>query len=405
MSEWPSKTLSTLLTQHDPVQVTPAADDYVRFAGVRWYGKGLFVREGRLGAEVKGKCYALKPGTLVYNRLFAWKQSFAVVTNEFDGVVVSREFPQFDVDPDFATPEYLALYCSSQSFASQALALSTGSAAVSRNRLKEADFLRLSVPRPPVEVQETIVKVISVLDEVVAATEAEGDRLADVMKIRRAALVNSDAFDAVPAQKAFDIRLGRQRSPQRATGPSMTPYLRSANIGYDQLRLEDVMSMDFDERERERYALQDGDVLVSEGSAGADAVGMPAVWRGEIDGPVCFQNTLLRYRAVDGVTTSEFVRHWCLWAFESGAFRDTAPDGVNIKHIGDKRAKKMAVHLPSTEDQEQIAAELEPMVVAVISLRDEAARLRTTRAALLDALLSRTLELDLIGKGVSDQGV
>lgn len=153
------------------------------------------------------------------------------------------------------------------------------------------------------------------------------------------------------------------------------------------------MSMDFDERERERYALKRGDVLVSEGSAGAEAVGMPAAWHNEIDGPVCFQNTLLRYRAVDGVTTPEFVRHWCLWAYESGTFRDTAPAGVNIKHIGDRRAKAMLVRLPSIEEQDVIVAELEPMVDAVSSLRDEAARLTTARAALLDALLNRKIEV------------
>ena len=45
---------------------------------------------------------------------------------------------------------------------------------------------------------------------------------------------------------------------------------------------------------------------------------MPAAWHGELEGPVCFQNTLLRYRAVEGVSTPEFVRHWCLWAYESG---------------------------------------------------------------------------------------
>lgn len=393
MSEWPLVLLSTIIRQHTPASVTPQGDDRVRFAGVRWYGAGLFVREERSGRDVKGKCYALKPGTLIYNRLFAWKQSFAVVTDEFADVVVSNEFPQFDVDPKLATPQYLALYCSSPRFAYEALALSTGSAAVSRNRLKEDDFLTLSVRRPPVPVQEKITESIAAVDAVIEATALEADRLADVLKIRRASLINNPLFGAVHAEKAFDIRLGRQRSPQRATGPSMTPYLRSANVGYDELRLDDVMAMDFDARERERYALKNGDVLVSEGSAGAGAVGMPAAWHREIDGPVCFQNTLLRYRAIPGVTTPEFVRHWCLWAFESGAFRDTAPDGVNIKHIGDKRAKKMPVHLPSVDEQKLITAELEPLSVAVASVREEVSRLRTARVALLDAVLSGEVQV------------
>lgn len=89
----------------------------------------------------------------------------------------------------------------------------------------------------------------------------------------------------------------------------MTRYLRSANIGHDELRLDDegVFEMDFNERERERYALKDGDVLVSEGSAGADVVGMPAAWHGELPEPVCYQNTPLRYRAKEGVTLPALV--------------------------------------------------------------------------------------------------
>lgn len=393
MPEWPLVPLIKLVTQHTPTLKEPRIDERVRFAGVRWYGAGLFVREERSGGDVKGKCYALKPGSLIYNRLFAWKQSFAVVTEAFADVVVSNEFPQFDVNPELATARYLALYCASPAFAQEALALSTGSAAVSRNRLKEADFLSLSVRCPPVSVQVKITESMSAVDAVIEATELEANRLADVLKVRRASLVNNELFGTVSAENAFDIRLGRQRSPQRATGPSMTRYLRSANVGYDELRLEDVMSMDFNESERERYALQDGDVLVSEGSAGAAAVGMPAAWHGELDGVVCFQNTLLRYRAIPGMTTPQFVRHWCLWAFESGTFRDTAPEGVNIKHIGDRRAKKMPVRLPSVEEQELATAELEPLSVAVASIREEVSRLRTARAALLDAVLSRKVEV------------
>ncbi|MHA7284608.1 restriction endonuclease subunit S domain-containing protein [Arthrobacter sp. TMS2-4] len=235
--------------------------------------------------------------------------------------------------------------------------------------------------------------MISAVDETISATEHEAHRLAAVLKIRRAALTNDASFTEVPAHTAFDIRLGRQRSPERANGPSMTPYLRSGNVGYDSLRLDDILSMDFNERERERYALASGDVLVSEGSAGADAVGMPAAWNAEIEGPVCFQNTLLRYRSIVGVSTPAFMRHWCLWAYESGTFRNAAPDGVNIKHIGDKRANAMPVRLPDTDAQEAIVAELEPLSEAVASLRAEAARLQTTRAALLNALLTRKVEI------------
>jgi len=313
------------------------------------------------------------------------------VPAELDGALVTSEFPLYSVDREVLDPAFLVLCFSSRSSLDRIGKLRAGRDG--RARWKEADFEAWTIPLPPLPIQLRIVGVISAMDEAIAATGAESQRLASVMKIRRAELIDDDRFDKVTAQRAFDIRLGRQRSPQRATGPSMTPYLRSANVGYDALRLDDVMTMDFNERERERYGLRDGDVLVSEGSAGAEAVGMPAAWHSEIDGEVCFQNTLLRYRAIEDVTIPQFVRQWCLWAYESGTFRNTAPEGVNIKHIGDTRAKAMLVRLPRISEQRAIVAELEPLSEAVSSLQIEAARLRTARSALLDALMGRKIEV------------
>lgn len=159
--------------------------------------------------------------------------------------------------------------------------------------------------------------------------------------------------------------------------------------------MDDVMSMDFDAMERERYRLLDGDVLVSEGSASPTAVGMPAVWHDELDGPVCFQNTLLRYRAIEGITTPDFVRHWCLWAYESGQFRETAGEAPGVRHIGFKKASAMQVRLPNLDQQAEITAVLNPMSGAVAALRAEAQRLLELRSAMLEALLAG--EVDLLG--------
>ncbi|MCT1641145.1 hypothetical protein [Dietzia cinnamea] len=393
MSKWVTKPLEEILTQHKPAPVTPSAEDLVLFAGVRWYGSGLFIREERLGSEVIGKCFPLKPGALVYNRLFAWKQAFAVVGEEYEGVVVSNEFPQFDVDTDQATPEFVALYCASPQFADLARSLSTGAAAVSRNRLKEIDLLTLPIKLPPVDQQRTITDLMSRVVAAYESAEQEKQALMRVLRLRRAQLIAGVDSEPVRADEAFEIRLGRQRSPERATGPSMTPYLRSANVGYDELRMDDVLSMDFTPTERERYQLEDGDVLVSEGSASPTAVGMPAVWHGEIEGPVCFQNTLLRFRSVAGVTTPEFVRHWCLWAFEAGKFRDAAGEAPGVRHIGFKRASAMRVRLPDLGRQSEVAAILGPMSDAVASLRTEAERLLALRDALLNSLLTGEIEL------------
>ena len=152
-----------------------------------------------------------------------------------------------------------------------------------------------------------------------------------------------------------EVRLGRQRSPKRATGPYMRPYLRAANVTWDGLDLSDVKEMDFNPGELETYRLEPGDILLSEASGSADEVGKPAVWNGEIK-DCCFQNTLIRVRAYQQIVSYLF--HHLLSDARSGAL-GRAARGVGIHHLGAERSSSWAVALPPVAEQQRIVAEVE----------------------------------------------
>lgn len=129
-----------------------------RMAGVRWYGEGVFHRETVVGKEQSANyLYPLKPGAIIYNRLFAWKESFAVVPEDLDGFYVSNEFPQFEIDQAIALPKYVYLLFNTKKIIGAVNAASIGSAAISRNRFKESDFLGFKVPIPTLPIQQKIV--------------------------------------------------------------------------------------------------------------------------------------------------------------------------------------------------------------------------------------------------------
>ncbi len=92
------------------------------------------------------------------------------------------------------------------------------------------------------------------------------------------------------------VRLGRQRSPSRATGPNMRRYVRAANVRWHGISIADVKEMDFSQSEFETFRLFKGDILIVEGSGSATEVGKTAVWNNEVP-DCCFQNTLIRVRA------------------------------------------------------------------------------------------------------------
>ncbi|WP_158710380.1 restriction endonuclease subunit S [Streptomyces sp. NRRL F-5126] len=134
----------------------------------------------------------------------------------------------------------------------------------------------------------------------------------------------------------------------------MVHYLRAANVQDGALDLTDVKQMNFTPAEQQIFSLRAGDVLVTEGSGSLRSVGASAVWRGESDGAVCFQNTLLRMRPRSGITDGRFLEWWARSAFGSGLFASIAT-GANIYHISAERARAVPIDLPPIDEQRRIA--------------------------------------------------
>ena len=140
----------------EKVKVKPSAE--YKLAGVRWYGEGVFHRETVTGIDSSATyLMPLIPGSFIYNRLFAWKESFAVVPEELNDCLVSNEFPQFLVNSERLLVRYLYLFFICKSTIRAVNKASIGSAAVSRNRYKEEYFLNVQIPLPPLPEQQATI--------------------------------------------------------------------------------------------------------------------------------------------------------------------------------------------------------------------------------------------------------
>lgn len=147
-------------------------DQYYDMVGVKWYGKGIFNRETVLGKEMSSSyVYPLEPGTLVYNRLFAWKGSFAIIPENTQDKYVSNEFPRYQVNKKKILPEFLYLFCLTDKMQKEILRRSVGSSAVSRNRLREETFESIEIVLPPLSVQKDIISEWTKLSNKVSDVE------------------------------------------------------------------------------------------------------------------------------------------------------------------------------------------------------------------------------------------
>jgi len=155
----------------------------------------------------------------------------------------------------------------------------------------------------------------------------------------------------VQVEEAGEVKLGRQRSPKHEQGDHVVPYLRVANVYENRIDTSDVLSMNFTPEEQTAYRLQTGDILLNEGQS-AELVGRPAIYRGDPPS-VCFQNTLVRFRALDALNP-EFALIVFRYYLRSGVFRTIARWSTNIAHLGRQRFAELPFPLPPRAEQDRL---------------------------------------------------
>ncbi len=183
--EFTSVTLGDLLEE---VQIREKVepDKNYRLIGVRWWGGGVFIREEKPGREIRGShlCQVL-PEVIIYNRLFAFRGSFAVVGKEHEGCHASSEFPTFRMKPIVTIPEaksqYIVHCLNSPNYLKIVNKLSTGSTKTSRNRFKEDRFLAMKIEIPTSDdAVESMVRMLNRADVLRARQQELLDRMKEL---------------------------------------------------------------------------------------------------------------------------------------------------------------------------------------------------------------------------------
>lgn len=182
-----------------------------------------------------------------------------------------------------------------------------------------------------------------------------------------------------------DIQLGKMLSPNAKTGINSFTYLRNQNVQWGRFELSDLASMDFSERERRKFELLPGDLLICEGGE----PGRCAVWRGEL-AKCYYQKALHRLRPKPGVADADFLAYWIRHQAMNGAFTDQNAK-TTIAHLPLVRLEQLPIPAVSFETQRQIASNLKSLLAVVEDARQAATVQLRELTQLANAIIRETL--------------
>jgi type I restriction-modification system DNA methylase subunit/restriction endonuclease S subunit len=353
-STWKRAALGDVV-RHITDRVVPETSSIERFlAGEHIPSQSLQIREwGVIGRDPVGPMFykRFRPGHVLYVSRRSYLRKTAVP--DFIGICGEKTFVLETRDPAVLSQAFLPFLLSAERFHTYAVRMSRGSV---NPYINWTDLAAYEFDLPPFDEQQRIANLLwTVEHEIRAASQLQ---LACEVAVRSQRREFMSLGEPAKASEIMEIDIGRQRSPKFQTGLNPVPYLRSANIKRGAVSTVDILTMDFTPGEVERFALVEGDILVTEGCGSPLEIGAPARWTNEIKGPVCFQNTLLRYRPA--TTDPLWLWQWAQFAFDEGLFREAAT-GTGILHIGLKRAREMRVRVPDFGTQQRVAALLDSL--------------------------------------------
>ena len=384
---FPMVALGELLTPVSRPESVDSEKEY-RILGAHWYAEGLYIKYIKLGSEIQAnKVYRIEKGDFVYNRLFAWKGSFAVATYENHGCYVSNEFPCFKVDSDSADSKYLWLYFSRAAIWEEALGLSTGGTPTSRNRLKEEKFLAMQISLPPLSEQR---RIVARIEELAAKIE-------EARGLRKKAGEETKILSNTASKTIFghpNKTVGEIANVTKLAGFEYTEYftnapsggvkvIRAGNVRNEGLNLLNAMTIPEEVSDAlPRSQLKPGDVVMT--FIGAK-IGDVTYIRNDYPRLHCGPNVakLTPNEQILNIFLVKALQSYIVQNQIEDITKSTAQPNLSMKTI-----RQLKVPVPPLPEQRRIVAYLDALQTKVDALR----RLQSEIGAELDALLPAVLD-------------
>lgn len=195
-------TIDRFLTKaEDWVPVKP--DENYKQITARLWGKGLTLRGEVPGSAIAAaRQYCAKAGQFLISRIDARHGAFGIVPDELDGALVSNDFPCFNIDASTVLPHFFEWYSRTPEFIDLCRRASEGS--TNRVRMKEAKFLKMTVPLPSLDVQRRIVEK---LDRVAALVDERRNAIEAAERETQALLLKAfqRAIDGAPLRPMAEV--------------------------------------------------------------------------------------------------------------------------------------------------------------------------------------------------------
>ncbi len=154
-------------------------------------------------------------------------------------------------------------------------------------------------------------------------------------------LKNEKGWELLKVSDYGESRLGKMLDGSKIIGNNLKPYLGNSNVNWFEFKLDDLLEMDFDEKDKIEFSLMHGDILMCEGGE----IGRCAIWKNQLQ-ECYFQKAIHRIRLNKKFALPEyFVYMFRIYTFNGGL--NKYKSAATISHLTGEKLKKMKLPMPT----------------------------------------------------------
>jgi type I restriction enzyme S subunit len=185
------------------------------------------------------------------------------------------------------------------------------------------------------------------------------------------------------------VVLGKMLKTNEEDGYQLKEYLKSKNIGWLNVNLEQVESMYFNKYELDIYRIKENDLLLSEGGE----VGKTCIWRNELD--ECYIQNSVHKVTINKFNSPFFYLYYSFIIGSLGVY-DAVVNQVSIKHLTREKLIIIPVVAPPLSEQIRIGEYLNEKTAQIDKnielLQDKKEKYQELRKTIINKTLTKGVD-------------